>query len=58
MGVAYTRWSRCLCQPDSYPYVGGFGMDVAGRYRELPDVAVYDAEVEREAAVAARAPHA
>lgn len=28
-------------------FVIGFGMDVAGRYRELPDVVVYDAEVER-----------
>ncbi|HEX6812384.1 MAG TPA: phosphoribosyltransferase family protein [Planctomycetota bacterium] len=27
-------------------FVIGFGMDVAGRYRELPDVVVYDAEVE------------
>lgn len=27
-------------------FVIGFGMDVAGRYRELPDVVVYDAGVE------------
>jgi hypoxanthine phosphoribosyltransferase len=31
--------------PDEF--VIGFGMDLNGRYRELPDVVVYDAEVER-----------
>lgn len=31
--------------PDEF--VLGFGMDLAGRYRELPDVVVYDAEIER-----------
>lgn len=40
--------------PDEF--VLGFGMDLAGRYRELPDVVVYDADVERAftSAVAAR----
>ncbi|MBK8978225.1 MAG: hypoxanthine phosphoribosyltransferase [Planctomycetes bacterium] len=28
-------------------FVIGFGMDVAGRYRELPHVALYDAQLER-----------
>jgi hypoxanthine phosphoribosyltransferase len=37
--------------PDEF--VIGFGMDVAGRYRDLPDVVVYDAEVERAALAAA-----
>jgi len=31
--------------PDEF--VLGFGMDLDGRYRELPDVVVYEAEVER-----------
>ena len=31
--------------PDQF--VLGFGMDLDERYRELPDVVVYDAEVER-----------
>ncbi len=31
--------------PDEF--VIGFGMDVDGRYRELPDIVVYDAEIER-----------
>jgi hypoxanthine phosphoribosyltransferase len=31
--------------PDEF--VLGFGLDLDGRYRELPDVVVYDAEVER-----------
>lgn len=31
--------------PDEF--VIGFGMDVAGRYRELPHIAVYQAELER-----------
>jgi hypoxanthine phosphoribosyltransferase len=31
--------------PDEF--VLGFGMDLDGRYRELPDVVVYDPEVER-----------
>lgn len=31
--------------PDEF--VIGFGMDLDGRFRELPDVVVYDAEVER-----------
>jgi hypoxanthine phosphoribosyltransferase len=31
--------------PDEF--VLGFGMDLDGRYRELPDVVLYDAEVER-----------
>jgi hypoxanthine phosphoribosyltransferase len=31
--------------PDEF--VIGFGLDLDGRYRELPDVVVYDAEVER-----------
>ena len=34
--------------PDEF--VIGFGMDLDERYRELPDVVVYDAEVERGAA--------
>ncbi|MFK7742362.1 MAG: phosphoribosyltransferase [Planctomycetota bacterium] len=34
--------------PDEF--VIGFGMDLDGRYRELEDVVVYDAEVERTAA--------
>jgi hypoxanthine phosphoribosyltransferase len=43
--------------PDEF--VIGFGMDVAGRYRELPDVVVYDPEIERAAvAGATRVPHA
>ena len=33
--------------PDEF--IIGFGLDVAGRYRELPDVVVYDSEVERSA---------
>jgi len=32
-----------------YEFIIGFGLDVAGRYRELPDVVVYDSEVERSA---------
>lgn len=35
--------------PDEF--VIGYGMDVAGRYRELPDVVVFDAAVEAAAAV-------
>lgn len=31
--------------PDEF--VLGFGMDLDGRYRELPDVVIYDAEVEQ-----------
>lgn len=31
--------------PDEF--VLGFGMDLSGRYRELPDIVYYDAEVER-----------
>jgi hypoxanthine phosphoribosyltransferase len=38
--------------PDEF--VLGFGMDLDGRYRELPDVVVYDAEVERAFAAAPR----
>jgi hypoxanthine phosphoribosyltransferase len=38
--------------PDEF--VLGFGMDLDGRYRELPDVVVYDAEVERAFAAVAR----
>ena len=34
--------------PDEF--VIGFGMDLDERYRELPDIVVYDAEVERGAA--------
>jgi len=30
-------------------FIIGFGLDVAGRYRELPDVVVYDSDVERAA---------
>ena len=30
-------------------FVIGFGMDVAGRYRELPEVVLYDEAVERAA---------
>jgi hypoxanthine phosphoribosyltransferase len=29
-------------------FVIGFGMDVAGRYRELPEIVLYDADVEAE----------
>lgn len=36
-------------------FVIGFGMDVAGRYRELPCLAVYDPEVERSHVGAQRA---
>ena len=36
--------------PDEF--VIGFGMDLDERYRELPDIVVYDAEVERGAASA------
>ncbi|MBL8754933.1 MAG: hypoxanthine phosphoribosyltransferase [Planctomycetes bacterium] len=38
--------------PDEF--VIGFGMDLDGRYRELADVVVYDAEVERAFVAAAR----
>ncbi|MCA8950684.1 MAG: hypoxanthine phosphoribosyltransferase [Planctomycetes bacterium] len=31
--------------PDEF--VIGFGMDIAGRYRELPDIVIYDAEIEK-----------
>ncbi|MSR40087.1 MAG: hypoxanthine phosphoribosyltransferase [Planctomycetes bacterium] len=33
--------------PDAF--VIGYGMDIAGRYRELPDVVIYEAEVEQAA---------
>jgi len=36
--------------PDEF--VIGFGMDINERYRELPDVVVYDAELERSSASA------
>jgi hypoxanthine phosphoribosyltransferase len=36
--------------PDEF--VIGFGMDVDGRYRELPDIVVYDAAIERSPASA------
>jgi hypoxanthine-guanine phosphoribosyltransferase len=32
----------------------GFGMDLAGRYRDLPDVVVYDEAVEKAAGAQAR----
>lgn len=40
--------------PDEF--VIGFGMDLDGRYRDLPDVVVYEAAVERAFAGAVRAP--